>query len=313
VWFTVGAAEPEAAVSRPARSEPAAAKSHQTIVFRSLPATLWLAASQHHDTLLRELALTQPSGSAGRLPDADAARRCISEALDRALVVAKERGEARAPLPSDHPGKLPEVPAVLHLTVEVPPEAGHQYAALQDVLDQAERLAASGRTLARPGLPEIVAVRDWACEQVIAQLAGTPPSPWIGTDAEHFTAGPRSQDLTAPDWDPQILLDDERWVVAADDANRILGISPALAEIFGWNSEDLVGRRVVALVPPRFREAHVAGFTRHLTTGESHAIGVEIQLPVLRTDGTELVCTFLIESRSSGGRTVYVAWITPAA
>jgi len=313
VWFTVGAAEPAASGTLSARSEPAAAKSHQTIVLRSLPATLWLAARQHHDTLLRELALTQPRGSAGRLSDADAARRCISEALDRALVVAKERGETRAPLPSDHPGNLPEVPAVLHLTMEVPPEAGHQYAALQDVLDQAERLAASGRTLARPGLPEIVAVRDWACEQVIAQLAGTPPSPWIGMDAERFTAGPHGQDLSAPDWDPQVLLDTERWGVAADDANRILGISPALAETLGWDSEDLVGQRVVALVPPRFRESHVAGFTRHLTTGEAHAIGVELQLPVLRADGAELVCTFLIESRSSGGRTVYVAWITPAA
>ena len=310
VWFTVGAPEPADAVTRRAPAA-AAASSHQTVVLRSLPATLWLAARQHHDTLLRELALTQPRGSARRLSDADAARRRISEALDRALVVAKGRGETRAPLPSGHPGRLPEVPAVLHLAIDVPAEAGHQYAALQDALDQAERLAASGRTLARPGLPEIVAVRDWACEQVIAQLAGAPPSPWTGLDTEHFTAEPPGQDLTFPEWNTEVLLNEGRWGVVADDANRILGISPALAELFGWDAEDLVGRRVVALVPPRFREAHVAGFTRHLTTGEAHAIGVELQLPVLRADGTELVCTFLIEARSTGGRTVYVAWITP--
>jgi hypothetical protein len=46
------------------------------------------------------------------------------------------------------------------------------FAVLQDVLDEAERLAASGLLLARPGLPEVVALRDWAAESVIAQLTG---------------------------------------------------------------------------------------------------------------------------------------------
>jgi hypothetical protein len=71
---------------------------------------------------------------------------------------------------------------------------------------------------------------------------------------------------------------------------------------------------VVVLVPPRYRESHVAGFTRHLTTGEAHVLGVELELPVLRRDGTEVLCTFLIESTGTpSGRAVYLAWITPIA
>ena len=44
-----------------------------------------------------------------------------------------------------------------------------------------------GELLIHPGLPEVVAVRDWACEQVTAQLAGTAPAPWPGADQERFT------------------------------------------------------------------------------------------------------------------------------
>jgi hypothetical protein len=78
--------------------------------------------------------------------------------------------------------------------------------------------------------------------------------------------------------------------------------------------DDLVGRRVVALIPPELREAHVAGFTRHLTTGEAHVLGVPLRLPVLRADGTRLDCDFLIEQTpATTGRAVYIAWIQPIA
>jgi PAS domain S-box-containing protein len=82
--------------------------------------------------------------------------------------------------------------------------------------------------------------------------------------------------------------------------------------VLGWVPEDLIGRRIVAIVPPQYREAHVAGFTRHLTTGQAHALNVPLDLPVLRADGTEVTCGFFIEAhRSARGRNVYVAWVTP--
>ncbi len=65
------------------------------------------------------------------------------------------------------------------------------------------------------------------------------------------------------------------------------------------------------IIPPRFREAHVAGFSRHLSTGDARALGVELILPVLRADGTELDCRFLIDSEAAGGGVVYRARITP--
>lgn len=288
-----------------------------TVVLRNMPATLWLAAREHHDALLRELALLRSAdaeggwAASGDLAAADLARSTISRAVDTEVQRARESGVAHVPLPLYHPGALPPVPTALDLQVVVQREAVAAFAQLQDVLDEGERMARAGLLLVRPGLPEIVAVRDWAAEQVIAQVAGSPPAAWPGADDDRFArAVDRSPGPAG--WDAAKVTDAAGGAIAVDDGNRILALSAPLAEVLGWPADELVGRRVVAIVPPRFREAHVAGFSRHLSTGNARALGVQLRLPVLRADGTELECTFLIETEPTPeGRIVYLASITP--
>jgi PAS domain S-box-containing protein len=282
------------------------------VVLAAMPATLWLSARQHHDAILREFVLYCAEHGAAQvdLAAADKARSTISNALTDALHEAAARGTARPALPKGHPSPLPWVPEDLDLRVSVPPDAAWQFAALQDALDVAEALAVDGQLLCRPGLPEIVAVRDWACEQVIAQLSGIPLAPWPGTAQARFEIDLRDDDLV--EWDSSIVSDADRGVIAADDANRIVAVSRPLARLLGWQPEDLVGRRVVTVVPPALREAHVAGFSRHLTTGEAHALGVPLDLPVLHKDGSEVQCRFMVErAPTNSGRSVYLAWIDP--
>lgn len=287
-----------------------------TVLLEAMPPTLWLAAREHHDALLRELALYRaehPADAQGRadLARADAARQLLSQAVMQAVDAARARGAVERPLPESHPGNLPAVPPSMDLRLAVEPGQGADFAQLQDALDEAERLSLAGRLLVRPGLPEIVAVRDWACQQVIAQLAGAPSAPWVGADEEAHAARDESWRRSL-DWDDAEIRVADHGVVAADESNRIVAISRPLAELLGWLPEDLVGRRVVAIVPHRFREAHVAGFSRHLSTGRAHVIGVPLELPVLRADGSELVCALLIEARRTpAGRTVYLSRITP--
>ena len=290
------------------------------VVLSHMPATLWLAAREHHDALLRELALLRASSGTGdrtAAPGLDAdvaavddARSRLDTAVDAALDEARRSGTASVPLPQYHPGALPSVPDTMELRLHVRRSEGDAFAQLQDTLDEGERLAQADRLLVRPALPEIVAVRDWACEQVIAQLAGSPAAPWPGADDERFTADV-DQDPAEPGWDDPVTGAGVA-AIAVDESNRVVAVSAAMAEVVGWAAEDLVGRRVVAIVPPRFREAHVAGFSRHLSTGDARALGVELDLPVLRSDGAEVACRFLIEATSTpSGRTVYVAEITP--
>ena len=284
-----------------------------------LPPTLWLAAREHHDALLRELALVQGSlaGEQARalredLTAADDARTRISEAVVAAIEVARRIGTAAVPLPEHHPGELPAVPTSVDLELHVRRSEAQKFAQLQDVLDQGERLAESGALLARPGLPEIVAVRDWACEQIIAQCAGSPPVHWVGVEDERFSAA--TAVVSTAGWTDTSVSQAQGGAIAVDDANRIVAVSQRLLHALGWTAQDLVGRRVVTIVPARFRESHVAGFSRHLSTGVARALDVPLKLPVLRADGTEVECNFLIHAElAPTGRTVYVAQIEPAS
>jgi PAS domain S-box-containing protein len=199
----------------------------------------------------------------------------------------------------------------MDLRLQLRPAQVTAFAVLQDVLDEGERLAAADRLLVRPGLPEVVAVRDWACEQIIAQVAGSPAAPWPGADDDRFTDEVGEAPVPAG-WDDAPVRESAHGAIAVDEANRVVAVSRPLAGLLGWAPDDLVGRRVVAIIPPRFREAHVAGFSRHLSTGNARALGVDLELPVLRADGTELACHFLIESTPTpAGRVVYLAWISP--
>ncbi|MFP5219040.1 MAG: ATP-binding protein [Actinomycetes bacterium] len=293
-------------------------ESTTSVLLRRMPATLWFAARRHHDTILRDLALHRAAHpecdvSEAELAQADAARDTIFTALEAAVARARLAGHTQLPDPEVAGTRLPETPDSIDLAVAVPTAAASSFAVLQDVLDTGEQLALDGVLLAAPGLPEVIAVRDWACEQVISQLAGAAPLPWTGADDDRFTAVTHASGTPlGVGWDESSVRDADRGAVAADDANRIVAVSRPLADALGYAPEDLVGRRIVTLVPPRFREAHVAGFTRHLATGEAHVIGVPLELPVLRADGTELACRLLIEQQgTSTGRRLYTAWITP--
>ena len=291
-----------------------ASQAGHVVTLPAMPATLWLSARQHHDALLREFVLFRALRESEPLDlvAADAARVIISTAVLDAVERATLAGDAEPPVPAGHPSPLPWVPKRLDLEVTVPPGAALMFATLQDVLDAAERLAVEGELLLRPGLPEITAVRDWVCEQVIAQIAGNEPSPWPGTDQERFERALHDEDgPPTPQFDTTTVMNAQKGLVAVDDANRIIAISEPLASALGWDQAELVGRRVVVLIPPALREAHVAGFSRHLSTGEAHVLGVPLDLPVLRRDGGELPCRFLIERVLTKGRAVYMANIEP--
>ncbi|HSH22738.1 MAG TPA: PAS domain-containing protein, partial [Acidimicrobiales bacterium] len=191
----------------------------------------------------------------------------------------------------------------------VPAEGTSMFAAMRHVLDVGESLAAEGKLLLVPGLPEIVAVRDWACQQVAAQLAGSSPTTWPGTALERFETeyGPRPPPLLPGPDDHHRRRPTRRGSRRRQPHHRR---QPTARRQLGWDPDDLVGRRVVTIVPPRLREAHVAGFSRHLTTGEAHVLGLPLELPVLAADGSELMFRFVIEQVSDDAqRAVYVAWM----
>ena len=192
VWFCLGTVRAE--VSQDALLDRWRDRSQDTdaepagpavdVVLAGMPAPLWLAAREHHNTLMREFSLYEQAlrDTHGEVPvDLVAADRA------RSLVLAALRAA---------PGQGPHVD--LHLGVRR--EQARWFEALRDVLDRAEQLALDGALLAPPGPAQIIAVRHWACGQVLAQLDGAVPTRWSGPadlpadSAARWAAGSRLAD-----------------------------------------------------------------------------------------------------------------------
>lgn len=283
----------------------------QTVVLlRGLPVQLVLAAQQHHESALRELVLAHRltrSGVDGVWDGIEPAARALATltgAVD--AVVRADVGDPRAATDDRSAAVGPEPPRTVDASVVAGPGLGDDLQVLQDTLDEADRMAADGLLLVRPALPEVVALRDWCCDQVRAQTTGTAPARWrsdqVGT--EDVVHGPQR-------WNGADVAASTRAMIAADDRNRILAVSAPAEQLLGWPAAVLVGRRIVTIIPTRYREAHIAGFTRHLLTGETKVLGAELKLPVLRLDGSEVVCHLLIE-KVSDDPAVYLSVLTEA-
>lgn len=332
VWFEVGGDQPPDGEWEPSTAEegdllaawgllpewgdPDAPADALEVRLLGLPSTLWSAARQHHDALLRELVLYRAEHPEldVDLARADSARGLVSAALRAMQVEPPPIESGHSLMPMVVKTTASGIPA-MDVTARVPRSLVPAYECLGQALDVAEQLAVEGRLLVRPGLPEIVEVRRWVCGQVAGQAAGAAPKSWRGTAEAAFETMPQAWGtLPPPVWNEAVVRNSGRGVVAADDANRIVAISRSLADALGWEVDELVGRRVVTLIPPELREAHVAGFSRHLNSGEAHALGVPLELPVLRRDHTRVMCSFMVEQAPANpGRSVYVAWIQPLA
>lgn len=294
------------------------------VQLEGLPVRLWQAAQQHHDAALRELGLYRrehPRDAGQHLPDFGAAKQAeakLATAVHAALtretdpaVGASTSAIAGTTAGGARPRALSRSVDV-ELMISDASEAAHQFAALKAVLDEAEGLAAQERLLVRPALPEVVALRNWCCREVTGQAGGAPPTTWMASAEELIRRAHADDRGSLPRWDDTVVHQSQRCVLAADDRNRIVAVSRAAAALLGWPAEELTGRRIVDIIPARLREAHVAGFTRYLTTGESAMLGVPLELPVLCADGREVACQVLIEHRATtAGPEVFLAWLDP--
>ena len=257
----------------------------------ALPPVLFYAWEQHSDALLREYVLADTSSadfpySMGEVATATRARQVIASAL------------RSADSQSTDPDRTIDVDAVIGNGV-----AAGDFSVLQAILDHAFALSVRGDFLTMPSLPEIVALRNWVCEQVVGQAAGEAPAPW---DAAAVVV----DDLPLAQW-PGIadLPTDRSWIVG-DDRNRIIAASdPALA-LVRWEEADLVGQRIMAVIPPALRHAHIAAFTHATVSGEHRLLGQPLAVEAFTSDGDTVPITLTLQrEKALKGRSVYLAWL----
>ena len=273
-----------------------------TVELRNMPLLLHAAWQEHAEALLRELLLGTLDTQDAEGPDPI---QMHAEATDAIAIL--EEHVPRLDVDRD-PTELmvdatePNV-SVARLRVPVPVASVPHFETLDRAIEAALRLTRQGFSLTPPTQPEIQVFRRWLCRQVVDQAAGAEPVPWsVEGDAP-------PQPRFALDWDITEVAAATTGRVAADEANRIVAVSPAALEMLGYDDpEQLVGRRLVAIIPERYRQAHVAGFTLYLLVGRRPLVGRRITVPALRRDGSEVRVEMLIDARPAGeGHTLFIA------
>lgn len=278
-----------------------------SVVLLNLPLLLHAAWQEHAEGLLREYLLV--SLDADDPIDALEAHAAASDAIS-----LLHQHLPRPPLGEDPDELMAHAvePAVSspREEVAVPRASVAHFRVLDTVMDSAIALAESGAFLTPPIQPELRELRRWLCREVSRQADGEPPTTW-------------SSDLTevAGIVTPSIWGDDEpaavegQALIVADDANRIVMVSHDACVLLGYQEPNqLLGRRLVAIIPARYHQAHIAGFTLHLSNGRRPLLGRTVVVPVLRRDGTEIDVELLVQSRRQpGGQHAFVAQMRRAS
>lgn len=302
VWFQIASGSPSS--GRPVQPAPRAGEDELTVRLLDVPLLLHEAWRQHAESLLREyllasLDLDSPMDPIGTHAEASDAIALLAEHIPHSGV-------------SDDPARVMVTatePLVTRDRVDLPVPARSlsHFATLEQTLLTALDAVESGTFLNPPVQPEMQLFRAWLCEQVRSQSEGASAAPWSVPEEppqrhEHSLA-----------WDDEPVRLAEAAMVAADDEDRIVAVSPRLLELLGYDEpRQLVGRRLVELIPVRYRQAHLAGFTMHLLTGRAPLIGRTVVVPALHRTGAEVSVELTIhKEQTQDGRAVFVAVMEP--
>ena len=75
-------------------------------------------------------------------------------------------------------------------------------------------------------------------------------------------------------------------ILAIDDRGRIKTVNPAAERMFGYTSDEMLGRNVNILMPEPYRTQHDHYMERYLQTGKKRIIGIGREVEGQRKDGT---------------------------
>jgi PAS domain S-box-containing protein len=121
----------------------------------------------------------------------------------------------------------------------------------------------------------------------------------------------RAAELTASEARLRAILEAAHdGVLSIDQDARITYVNTSAERIFGYRADELIGQEVAeVIVPPSLREAHRAGFSRYMTTGESRILDRQIEITALRADGSEFPVELTITRAGLPGSPGFIGYV----
>jgi PAS domain S-box-containing protein len=100
-------------------------------------------------------------------------------------------------------------------------------------------------------------------------------------------------------------------IIGMDMEGRVADFNPAAERLFGYPRAEAIGQLVGDLiVPEHLRQAHWRGLKHFLETGEGKVLGRRIEMPALRSDGTQFLAELSISAaRLQNGKPFFTAYL----
>ena len=99
-------------------------------------------------------------------------------------------------------------------------------------------------------------------------------------------------------------------IIVVDTESKILYWNPKAEIVFGWASQEVLGRRLQdVIIPSQYRQAHEEGMKRYLATGEQRVLNKTIEVTALKKDDSEFHVALTISSTAQNGRPAFIAFI----
>lgn len=150
-----------------------AADTHDAVVTVRLiaaPLRIWQRATEHHDELMRELALLALSDSNPELPH---------RLLQLVDVLGRQYGAAGSRPDAERDAAMEAGLDRVDLSYEVPRSAAASAVRMRALLDEAEEFCTTD-LLTLQQTPVQAEFARWYIDQFVQQTAGHPPTPWPG-------------------------------------------------------------------------------------------------------------------------------------
>jgi two-component system sensor kinase FixL len=95
-------------------------------------------------------------------------------------------------------------------------------------------------------------------------------------------------------------------IVRVDERGIIASFNPAAERMFGYAAAQVVGKSIAVLMPSPHREQHREYLARYRRTGQRHIIGVGVEVPALRKDGTTFPIELTVSEVHDDGRRLFI-------
>jgi len=90
-------------------------------------------------------------------------------------------------------------------------------------------------------------------------------------------------------------------IIVTDDTGNIRLWNDAAESLFGYSTDETVGKQLTMIIPERFRTAHAKGLQKYVSSGKTKVMGRQYEIMVRNKEGREFPAEISVSSWTSRG------------